>query len=351
MEQEILQQWLEDTLQSSANMEYDIFQQELDDTFGWGELLEMMWYELKKPCAGGVLLTGPDGCGKHTAAAHMVQLAVKKNSFGTVFLDGLDFCGEGFAWLRDRLNGLLDQFYDRNQGLCLVLENLETLPWRRELMTFLGRTLGDYRRGSGNPEASAFPSLFLVLLDRQEEDIPAVLRGKMRLCRMSLPNRTRRERFLKKFGASFQSFVSMDQLAQATEGATYAQLMAIVENVANLVSCREEQLPEEELQRFLEEQMPLREKDQLAVLTEAVRDLLAQLPKLVKGAGVNIDSKRHEPEKQVMPVLENPISPLNDGDYLNKRQKEVENMAVKSLMLDLFGEEGVADFMNVTVTA
>ena len=91
MKHEILQEWLDKTLQDSANLEYDIFLEELDDTFGWGEILELMWYKLPQPCAGGILLTGPDGCGKHTAAAHMVRLAVKGGHLGVVFLDGADF--------------------------------------------------------------------------------------------------------------------------------------------------------------------------------------------------------------------------------------------------------------------
>ena len=287
MKQEILQQWLDATLQDSANMEYDIFREEPDDTFGWGEILELMWYQLPQPCAGGILLTGPDGCGKHTAAAHMVRLAVKRGRLGVVFLDGADFGAESMPWIQERLNLILDQFYDQSQGLCLVMENLEDLPWRRNLLTFLGRTLGDYSRGTGNPE-DAFPPLFLVLLDRQEESIPAILRNKLRLCRMSLPNRIRREQFLTKCGANIRSFVSMDRFARATEGASYAQLRALVENVTDLVNCRDEQLSEEEFLRFLEVQMPLRKENQMSVLTAAVRELIDRLPDAVRSLGLGV---------------------------------------------------------------
>lgn len=343
MKQEILQQWLDMTLQDSANMEYDIFQGDLDDTFGWGELLELMWYELPQPCAGGILLTGPDGCGKHTAAAHVVRLAVQRSRMGVVFLDGTDFSAERMPWLQERLNVILDQFYDQGQGLCLVMENLEDLPFRRELLTFLGRTLNDYSRGTGNPQ-DVFPSLFLVLLDRRETDIPAALRRKLRLCRMSLPNRVRRERFLNQYGAEIRSFVAMDKFVQATEGATYAQLMAIVDNVANLVNCRDEQLPEEEFLRFLEEQMPA--KDQLAVLTESVRDLIARLPDVIQTMGQRVVTGQSVMVQPAVQPVTPDLSPLNDGDYMNKRQKEVENLSVRELSVQLFGEEGAAMLLN-----
>ena len=339
MKQEILQQWLDATLQDSANMEYDIFREEPDDTFGWGEILELMWYQLPQPCAGGILLTGPDGCGKHTAAAHMVRLAVKRGRLGVVFLDGADFGAESMPWIQERLNLILDQFYDQGQGLCLVMENLEDLPWRRNLLTFLGRTLGDYSRGTGNPE-DAFPPLFLVLLDRQEESIPAILRNKLRLCRMSLPNRIRREQFLTKCGANIRSFVPMDRFARATEGASYAQLRALVENVTDLVNCRDEQLSEEEFLRFLEEQMPLRKENQMSVLTAAVRELIDRLPDAVRSMGQGV---RTEQTVAVQPAVQPPVV---DGDYMQRRQKEVENLSVRDLSVQLFGEEGAAMLLN-----
>ena len=43
-----------------------------DDTFGWGATLEQMWREPAHP--SGLLLLGPDGCGKHTATLHMMRI-------------------------------------------------------------------------------------------------------------------------------------------------------------------------------------------------------------------------------------------------------------------------------------
>lgn len=344
MKQDILQQWLDMTLQDSANFEYDIKRADLDDTFGWGEILELMWYQEPKPRFGGILLTGPDGCGKHTAAAHTV-LAVRRARLGVVFLDGIDFGQEDFPWLQERLNVLLDQFYDQNQGLCLVMENLEDLPWRRELLTFLGRTLQDYIRGTEDPDV-VFPPLFLVLLDRQEESIPSVLRNKLRLCRMSLPNRTRREQFLQKIGANLRNLVSMDQFAHATEGATYAQLKAMVENVSALITCRDHQLSEAEFIRFLEEQMPVREEGQLAVLTKAVRDLIAQLPDVIQTVGQQVRTEQTVVVQSPLTTVASASALPVDGDYVQKRQQEVEKLSVRDLSVQLFGEEGAAMLLN-----
>ena len=46
-----------------------------DDTFGWGSLYRKMWFSdySHRPSGTGVLLTGPEGCGKHTAAAHLIR--------------------------------------------------------------------------------------------------------------------------------------------------------------------------------------------------------------------------------------------------------------------------------------
>lgn len=342
MKHEILQEWLDKTLQDSADLEYDIFLEELDDTFGWGEILELMWYKLPQPCAGGILLTGPDGCGKHTAAAHMVRLAVKRGRLGVVFLDGADFYAQSLSWLQERLNLILDQFYDQEQGLCLVMENLEDLPWRKELLTFLGRTLRDYSRGTGNVQ-DAFPALFLVLLDRQEETVPPILRNKLRLCRMSLPNLVRRKQFLAKYAANIRSFVPMDQFAQATEGASYAQLRALVENVSDLVDCRDEQLSEEEFLRFLVEQMPLQTERQLTVLTETVRELIARIPDLIRTVDQGVRTEQGVVVHPSVPAMQPPVV---DADYVQKRRQEVEKISVRELSVQLFGEESTAMLLN-----
>ena len=102
--------WINEVMASRKEsiLEY-ILSKELDDTFGWGKLLcsylnvseEMM--RTKR----GLLLTGPRGCGKHTAAYHVVkylcsknQWAVKHNAdpFGVEFLSGDDLRFPDSEW-------------------------------------------------------------------------------------------------------------------------------------------------------------------------------------------------------------------------------------------------------------
>ena len=93
-----LRSWLENAEQGTAIFYHYATQMELDDSFGWGERLSKMWnIGVLGPPPQGLLLTGPDGCGKHTAAAHMYQILTENHPATALVIDGQSLCADGYA--------------------------------------------------------------------------------------------------------------------------------------------------------------------------------------------------------------------------------------------------------------
>ena len=82
--------WLESQEQRSGVYVNYLFDKDLDDTFEWAERLETILAE-NKTLPAGVLIAGPEGCGRHTIMANIVQLlSMDPWSFSTEFITGWD---------------------------------------------------------------------------------------------------------------------------------------------------------------------------------------------------------------------------------------------------------------------
>ena len=248
-----------------------LFIQSPDDSFGWGRILKSTWFPTgsEQPSGAGLLLVGPAGCGKHTVVHHMLHLLPQtprveidgrdEAPYAAVFLDedSLADPEEDFSVCQARLNLLLDHYYDRGQGLFLVLEHCSRLPFSRKLFRFLEEQLVSYFLSRGENSLapgpkdrpglfmesaeSPYPPLFLVLLEEEEPKLPALLRSRLQLCRMSLPDLYRRREFL--LNHDLQNVhVDLDEiypgqsLADLTEGLSYAQLEDLLADLCGLTA-------------------------------------------------------------------------------------------------------------------
>lgn len=323
--------WLNDILDLSALQWEDIKNRKLDDTFGWGAIFAASMEANPDVSGRGLLLTGPQGCGKHNAAAHMMKLLYTEG-YDSVFLDGMELDSLGLQQAKECLDMLLDHFYDQQKGLCICLDEMAACSCRRQLLTCLGQTLYKYRmyRKELNP-------IYLILIDEQE-DIPNILRQSLRLCRMSYPDLARRETFLTSKAKLLRNSVSLHTFAKATEGASYAQLLDMIANVEGLVDSQGNGLADEGLIAFLSNQMPpVTGEESLKKLPELLNKLVEQLPNLASASVVGTVSS--QPANQI-------AAPVNSDQYARDKRKEFEEMKVGDLAADLFGTEGVNEILE-----
>lgn len=325
-----LQSWLEHRIKWTDPI-YDLIE-DLDDTFGWGARFEYLWSH-DRALPRGLLLTGPNGCGKHTAAAHMFRVLNETHS--ALMLDGRELCADGYPTAAAKLKYVLR--HPGSYPWCMILEELEECDCRRKLLTLLGQVL------------ASDPSLFLILIDSHEEDIPSVLRSRLRLCRMSLPTASRRRAFFQKEGFfAIRTSVNLQLLVDSTEGLTYAQLADLAQNLECTLYCiPDDQQPftDDNLKDFLQEQKPdPAQEDPLRSLAQSARQFLENLPELMTRMGTavvpaGIVQTPESPDDIVQESVSEMTDHLPDkSDF----EKQVNDMPTKDLANDLFGKERMA---------
>lgn len=334
--------WLDDTIQHSA-FQWEFIQANIPyDPNGWYDIFSASLQEYYTFSGHGILLTGTDNYGKQSAAVQMLRLLTSDAyAYEPVFLDGAELASCSAEQTKARLRSLQDRFYDDRKGLCLVLEGMEDCPIRRELLVFLGQRMCQYRMYS-----EELTPMALILIDDREADIPALLRGHLRLYRCNLPNRSQRMKYLENIGESLKKYLSLELFATATEGASYAQLQDMISAVGSLIDSQDlVKLPDAQLTDFLHSQMPPFPEDPAAEkicsaiqqLTEQLPQLLANIPQAQPGtAGKTVGSAVETAED---------ITSADSFD-LKKERKRIEALPSWELAEELFGKDGIAHILN-----
>lgn len=334
------------------------------------------------PSGTGLLLVGPAGCGKHTAVLHMLHLLdrlPKRESedgspeapYTCVFLDGeeLEEPGEGFESGRERINALLDDCYERRRGLFLVLEDTAALPWSRKLYRFLETQLAAYYLSRGREslfpgpkdrpaealwaeEEGDLPPFFLVLMEEKEPALPALLRSRLQLCRMSRPNLLRRRRFLMSRNLG-NLRLDMDALhpgqglAELTEGLSYAQLEDLINSLSALTADLTQAVEQEEEDVLRREQAPEEPLGELQrQVWQKAESLIDRLPELLgqRGIAVSGESALKDTDEQNFGIEQEPVPAPQTESGLSGWNEEseisrLEKLPVSQLAREYFGKE------------
>lgn len=306
-----------------------------DGTMGWNELVRELLDSEETRRGNGMLITGPEGCGRHTLLAKVIAVAMEKG-YTPVFLTGEDLA-EGAparAEVLERMNAVLDQAVGEEESLCLVLEQMEDLPCLSSLLKLLERRLCR----ASNGEEDGF---FLVLIQDQPFRIPAVLKGMLQVCRMQYPNRERRRSFFTNHirTDALRQSLPMEKLLSQTEGFTYDELSNLVELLEAGGKLLGNRIPENYMQEWMD---GLRPEPSEQEIKEAfflqVEQTLEQLPELLSHPAQWADAPQRlatiQPE-------EDPDKPAMLGLTVEQRKEKIESETGPELLGDLFGKERV----------
>lgn len=246
-----------------------------DYSFGWKKIIEDAVIEYW--VADGFIFTGPDGCGKHTAAelAFCALEKFHKDFFEFVFLPAKAFIftpSEQKAYEEERTRlmeeGRTDAFTEdivhyffehlfcqlpKRQGISLVIDNSEQLDIQA-VYDRLGKymCISQYEWREVDEAADEFDeeteefeetmnelaedvdtmplvqNLFVIIIDKEDYNIPSLLYKKLLRIRMSYPTLEQRISLLKTMGL-YNEIV--DILAPRTENYNYTQLRHMAKNV------------------------------------------------------------------------------------------------------------------------
>ncbi len=334
-----------------------------DDTFGWGNLFQKMWFSdvHALPSGTGVLLTGPAGCGKHTAAAHLIR-NLRARGYVLAVLPEDDPEGDGpNTPTQIRLNSLLDYWLeDLRKPLCLLAEDVSGRSRSRELFRFLGEMLCYYYLHRGEDSLQPGPKdrmasrkyrmtedpvlpFFLILIENREAAVPGILRNRLQLCRMSPPDRAQREAFLGstqhyvQYLSDARGLVSAEELLARTEGMTYAQLEDLV-NALNTLYETNRGADAQAVRSLLDSQLPPgRSPGRLERLLRELPGALARLPVNAGGQGGGAVA----PAQPVVARTKAEEPQMTNADYAAQFTKD----SVYASASDLFGAEKVDAFI------
>ncbi len=375
--QKQIEAWIEDVKYESGERGYFLGFNPPDDSFGWGELLQT---SLNYPVSRlqrtpGLLLTGPSGCGKHTAADHALYYLTAERGgwadarsedkpFTSVYLSGEDvefahmaddFPGVNLVY--EHLNALLDAY--EGQRLCFVLEYPERSSHCKELLRQLGKFSCMYAIRS---EEEGFAPLFVIVITEQQKLIPRQLRERLTECRMAMPQYEQRLRFFTRHSERVEQAMlnsilqpenGYEELAEMTEGMTYAQLRDLTENLSALANCgaydrdavlslAQSQLPEEE---YAETKHRMFQK--INQLIDALPELMERLPASSAMQDMPQQKDNHSAEEKreqrsvsgKLPSDLEKITGVNGKADRKKVQEQSDKMTTRQISYELFGEE------------
>lgn len=336
MKEDGVELWLEQVREDSRI--YTAFYQnkEPDGTMGWDDLIHAILDNQETERSKGLLITGPEGCGRHTLLAQAIA-GVIEGGYTPIFLTGEDLA-EGTsaqAEVLERMNAVLDRSVGEEELVCLVLEQLEQLSSRPALLKLLERRM--CRASCGEAE-----EFFLILIQESAFSIPSVLKGMLQVCRMQYPNRGRRELFLKNHLRTFElrESLPMEKILDQTERFTYNELSNLVELLEAGGQLMGNKIKEEYLQEWIDGLRPeLSEKEAKQAFADRLEQILERLPGILSRP---VQQAQGESQTQ---------NSSSESELLNwaeeDKRAKIEKETGEELMNSIFGKEFIdAQFKN-----
>ena len=335
-----IQEWIDD-IENTANMYGDYFyQQNPDDTCGWKARISELLYGDELPA--GLLITGPEGCGRHTILTDAVKMLYDMD-FSVDYLTGYDLEDETatFTLARQRLSALLEMYRKKQEKFCIVLDEMEDYPFRDALLKFLEKTVCEYQNTD-----NSYPSLLFILFQNAPFHLPAVLKKMLYPCCVQYPNRTQRSRFLNGQLKSLCDHLSMDVLLDKTEGSSYAELVNLVKNIKIVAKCWNGEVSQAKVEELVEEQrLPVPTEMAKERLFRKLEQALDSLPDLLGKIG----SGNLNGTQQAVPVTQQQKTevPKDPAAYLASQEQRLMEMPGNELVRLRYSEERLKELCSL----
>lgn len=324
-----------------------------EDLLGSMALAKKYWED--KSCVG-VVLTGPEGCGKHTLLSYILYaIKPRKTDAQCLFLDGeeleaeglkgkmfgeflgklMDDCWDNYRYAVDEKGKVTKEKSDRVKPLdaIVVMEQPEKYSCCKEFFRhWQDAALADY----GDMES---PRMFLVVLSTESVKLPYRLSARMGNVVLNLPGEKFRQRFAQSNAETLLKTMPAGRIAELTDGMSYAQLKAAIDAADCLAG--ESSFNRELLEEFLDAQKPiLNAEESHKRFEEKLPQILGKMAEkgfampvqgmVANGNGISV---------QNMPTVEAVVKnePVDTASVQNEMRKQLESMDGGTLSQTIMG--------------
>ena len=305
----------------------------MDDTSGNGkkicELFEQ-WVdgEIMEERPAGVHITGPDGCGKHTALLYLLKSIKEISKYDFIYFDKYQEINES---LLIEISNELIKTYAKEKPLCMIIDGYEC---GNDYYRFLYREL--YKRWlNKNTE------IFIILIDSGNE-LPSFLSDIMYTLRISKPTYRIREKLIDEYFDTeldisskllFDDIYGLNSLIEDTEGLTYKEIRKILDVLKDYIlenKDLEEETKAKEINDIMDGYRPVKSEtvvDRILPRIDALIDAIAKISINTRQGNTNVQTVNNTYKTQ--PDI-NKIE-----EYGQQIRDKYNNMPVKQLVKEL----------------
>lgn len=339
-----LEKWVKRVNQTSSVISSYLLNEELDDSFGWGARMSALAAQLPDDDISGLLLTGPDGCGRHNCISYFIRDLA--DAFEPVFLSASSFKtrGAGAFETSELVGALLDDFYDRKTGACLIFDGVGDDELAADMLEYLSETVCEYHL-----MRDEYPPLLVVIIKSDPSGIPALLRSRLLHCGMTCPTEEQRMSFIEAKAKDIKKCVDFKKLTSLTDGFSYSGMLDLIRNVTLELDARDELTIKAAALEALARSQRTKTDDsaQRIGFYNGAEKFMGAIPKILE----RIASQRvqaapaYSTPQMVESATKKPDEQNYEKRYTEEREK-IESMPVRQLSAELFGEEFVDKMLN-----
>ena len=234
------------------------------DGFLWNSIVKKIVSQISISC-GGMVFAGPEGCGKHSAAAvaisEFINIVNNPDNVGFLYLTGSDFDfneqivdadtkyrselkDEDYCYdiihlhIESLINGILDEFGDvfNNKFIVVMLDDIQKSECCELICKWVAYNYNIMRLAyfEGSKE---YPRMFVFILTDDLSKIPHFLREELILHKMDLPDESERKLFISnycKFKVYSLDEKIMDVLINESANLNYMEIKDLVDALSGI---------------------------------------------------------------------------------------------------------------------
>lgn len=300
------------------------------------------WHILQQPIEkrlSGLLLTGSNGTGKHTALASFL-VAMSEMNYDVFIFDrkAMPRTKEEYSKFEELFDKMLDECIESGKSCSVVFEDIEKYEYTDDLLSLMVYYACIYKKFADN-----YPPLFFILISNDSLPVPSLLNKYVGSYNFSTTTYEQRIKFLNKNFKDLSEDIEFDYLASKVGDCHYGLLNQISENLLLIkASSFVKGVSSNDVDRVIDLYRGSNEEvDNIGRIADQLERFVQLLPDVIANtnAGNGYIKEAHINSA-------NTPQPMLDGSNMDVKRKEYFEMPPKKLALELMSEDALQSILD-----